>query len=43
MSTDHLETVAESFVKLALALGLHDQDYVDAYFGPAEWRPRAGS
>lgn len=26
---------------LALALGEHDSDYVDAYYGPAEWRQAA--
>jgi len=35
-STD-LDDIAESFVKLTLALGQHDPDYVDAYFGPPEW------
>ena len=34
----NLDDIAESFVKLSLALGQHDQDYVDAYFGPEEWR-----
>lgn len=29
---------AERYVKLALALGEHDADWVDAYYGPAEWR-----
>lgn len=29
---------AESYVTLVLALGEHDPDYVDAYYGPAEWR-----
>lgn len=33
-----LDDIAESFVKLTLALGQHDQDYVDAYFGPEEWK-----
>ena len=28
-------------MRLALALGEHDNDYVDAYFGPAEWRDEA--
>jgi hypothetical protein len=32
------DPLAERYVKLALALGEHDSDYVDAYFGPAEWR-----
>ena len=31
-------TIAESYVKLVLAVGTHDRDYVDAYYGPAEWR-----
>jgi hypothetical protein len=35
---DPLQDVAERYVKLALAVGLHDSDYVDAYYGPAEWR-----
>ena len=36
-----LNPVAEQYVRLALALGEHDTDYVDAYFGPPEWRERA--
>ena len=36
-----LDPVAEQYVRLALALGEHDSDYVDAYFGPAEWRDEA--
>ena len=32
---------AERYVKLALALGEHDENYVDAYFGPPEWREQA--
>ncbi len=31
--------VAEGYVKLVLEVGLYDGDYVDAYFGPAEWSP----
>jgi hypothetical protein len=33
--------IAESYVKLALALGEHEPSYIDAYFGPAEWRDEA--
>lgn len=33
-----MDAIAESYVKLVLAVGRHDADYVDAYFGPAEWR-----
>jgi hypothetical protein len=29
---------AEQYVRLVLALGEHDSDYVDAYYGPADWR-----
>lgn len=35
---DSLSQIAESYVKLVLAVGEHDADYVDAYFGPPEWR-----
>jgi hypothetical protein len=30
--------ISEKYVRLVLALGLHDADYVDAYYGPAAWR-----
>ena len=33
--------IAESYVRLALALGEHDPSYVDAYYGPPEWREQA--
>lgn len=33
-----LDPSAERYVKLALALGEHDADWVDAYYGPPEWR-----
>jgi hypothetical protein len=33
--------IAESYVRLALALGEHDPSYVDAYYGPPEWREHA--
>jgi hypothetical protein len=36
-----LDPVAESYVRLVLAVGVHDADYVDAYHGPAEWRTEA--
>lgn len=36
-----LNPLAETYVKLALAAGVHDGDYVDAYSGPAEWRTAA--
>lgn len=36
-----MNTIAEAYVKLALALGGHDANYVDAYYGPPEWKPDA--
>ena len=36
-----LDAIAEAYVKLVLAVGQHDQDYVDAYYGPAEWKNAA--
>ena len=33
--------IARDYVQLVLALGLHDKDYVDAYYGPADWRAAA--
>lgn len=33
-----MNEIAETYVKLVLALGQHDADYVDAYYGPAEWK-----
>lgn len=33
-----MNRIAESYVKLVLAVGQHDADYVDAYYGPPEWR-----
>jgi len=29
---------AKRYVKLVLSMGEHDPDYVDAYYGPPEWR-----
>jgi hypothetical protein len=39
---DPMDEIAQAFVKLVLAVGIHDPDYVDAYFGPDEWRQEAG-
>jgi hypothetical protein len=36
-----MNDAAERYVKLVLALGEHDPDYVDAYYGPPEWRGAA--
>jgi len=36
-----MDEIAERYVKLVLAVGVHDADYVDAYYGPREWREAA--
>jgi hypothetical protein len=36
-----MDDLAERYVKLVLAVGVHDADYVDAYYGPPEWRAAA--
>ena len=36
-----MNTIAERYVKLVLAVGQHDADYVDAFYGPAEWKADA--
>jgi hypothetical protein len=38
---DPMDEVAERYVRLVLALGEHDADYVDAYYGPPAWREEA--
>ena len=38
---DPLRAIAERYVKLVLAVGQHDADYVDAFYGPADWRTEA--
>ena len=38
---DPMRTVAERYVRLVLAVGQHDADYVDAFYGPPEWRKAA--
>lgn len=40
---DTLDAIAEDFVKLALAAGVHDKAFVDAYHGPEEWADEAKS
>jgi hypothetical protein len=36
-----MNRIAEQYVKLVLAVGEHDADYVDAYYGPGDWRNEA--
>ena len=33
-----VDRIAEDYVKLVLAVGQHDTDYVDAFYGPPEWK-----
>ncbi len=40
-AADEMNAVAERYVHLVLALGQHDPDYVDAFYGPAEWKAAA--
>lgn len=37
-----LTRMSEEYVRLVLSLGLHDADYVDAYYGPPEWKAEVG-
>jgi hypothetical protein len=36
-----MSDLSERYVKLVLAVGVHDADYVDAFYGPPEWRTAA--
>jgi hypothetical protein len=38
---DPMNMVAERYAHLVLALGQHDPDYVDAFYGPPEWKAEA--
>jgi len=39
--TTSMNALAERYVKTVLALGKHDADYVDAFYGPPEWKREA--
>jgi hypothetical protein len=34
-----MNNIAEQYVKLVLEIGIYKPDYVDAYYGPEEWKP----
>lgn len=36
-----MNTIAEHYVRLILKIGLHDGDYVDAYYGPDSLKPKS--
>jgi hypothetical protein len=40
---DEMAKIAREYVRLVLAMGQHDKDYVDAYYGPAELKKEAES
>jgi hypothetical protein len=40
-STDAMEKIAREYVRLVLAMGPHDKDYVDAYYGPEDLKKEA--
>jgi len=35
----NMNDIAEQYVKLVLEIGIYKPDYVDAYYGPEEWKP----
>jgi hypothetical protein len=39
--SDPFRAIAERYVRLVLVVGLHDPDFVDAFYGPPEWREEA--
>ncbi len=40
-NSSDLDTAAEAYVRLVLAVGQHDADYVDAYYGDEAWQAEA--
>ncbi|MDB5668703.1 MAG: hypothetical protein JWL74_1653 [Alphaproteobacteria bacterium] len=38
---DGLDAVARDYVGLSLEIGTHEQGYIDAYYGPPEWKQAA--
>jgi hypothetical protein len=36
--TNTMNSFGERYVRIVLAMGQHDPDYVDAYYGPAAWK-----
>jgi hypothetical protein len=40
-AAEDMNAVAERYAHLVLALGQHDPDYVDAFYGPVEWKTQA--
>ena len=40
-SADSLDAIARDYVSLTLEAGTHEEGYVDAYYGPTEWKQAA--
>jgi hypothetical protein len=40
-SLSQMNIIAELYVKLVLAVGQHDENYVDAFYGPEAWQAEA--
>lgn len=38
---DPLDDIARQYVMLSLEIGTHEEGYIDAYYGPAEWKQAA--
>ena len=36
-----MDDIAEDYVKLVLEIGQYDSDFVDAYYGPEDWKPQS--
>ena len=36
-----LDDIANQYLKLSLKLGQYDADFIDAYYGPEKWKPKA--
>ncbi|HEX8642882.1 MAG TPA: hypothetical protein VF702_03100 [Allosphingosinicella sp.] len=39
--SDSIDAIAQDYVDLQLAIGEKEEGYIDAYYGPPEWRERA--
>lgn len=38
---EQMNAIAEDYVKLSLEIGTKEEGYIDAYYGPAEWKSEA--
>ena len=40
-SAPSLNALAEQYVRASLEMGTHEEGYIDAYYGPPEWKAQA--